>query len=200
MCICIWPRCFTITSKAVRAAGTYCQMNELLTVTLNVTLSDVLMVLSVLLLSAGVVLEFSRSDNGVAFSCLGLGALNRCDMVTISDKVLLFWAVVTIIVLVIMRMRDGQSGYPALCRRFVAGGALAGMAVGMLWGYAALVAGAAVGAVLGAVAWSRTPSGSVYPRGAGGAIVEVGLPAVVVMAMTGIAINSFIAASRMGGV
>lgn len=200
MCICIWPRCFTITSKAVRAAGTYCQMNELLTVILNVTLSDVLMVLSVLLLSAGVVLEFSRSDNGVAFSCLGLGALNRCDMVTISDKVLLFWAVVTIIVLVIMRMRDGQSGYPALCRRFVVGGALAGMAVGMLWGYAALMAGAAAGAVLGAVAWSRTPSGAVCPRGAAGAIVEVGLPAVVVMVMTGIAINSFIVASRTGGI
>lgn len=174
-------------------------MNELLTVTLNVTLSDVLMVLSVLLLSAGVVLEFSRSENGVAFSCLGLGALNRCNMVAVSDKVLLFWSVVTIIVLVIMRMRGGQSGYPVLCKRFIAGGALAGMIVGMLWGYAALMAGAAAGAVLGAVAWSRTPSGMVCPRSAGGAIVEVGLPAVVVMVMTGIAIHSFIVASHSGG-
>jgi len=59
---------------------------------------------------------------------------------------------------------------------------------------------AAAGAVLGAVAWSRTPSGAVYPRGAAGAIVEVGLPAVVVMVMTGIAINSFIVASRTGGI
>lgn len=178
----------------------FCHMNELLTVTLNVTLSDVLMVLSVLLLSAGVVLEFSRSDNGVAFSCLGLGALNRCDMVAVSDHVLLFWAVVTIIVLVIARMRDGQSGYPPLCRQFIAGGALAGMAVGMLGGYVALVAGTAAGALLGAVAWSRTPSGAAHPRGAGRAIVEVGLPAVVVMVMTGIAIHSFIAASHSGGI
>ena len=66
---------------------------------------------------------------------------------------------------------------------------LAGFTLGGGWP----TAGAALGALLGGLAWSRTPRGRDAMGSVWRMIVTAGLPAVVVMAMAGLALQALTA-------
>jgi len=173
-------------------------MTELQLIILNVTFNDVLVVLSVIMLSAGVALEFGKPTSGLLFSYLGLWCVWKSGMSAVSTDTLLFWVIAVLLLSVVRWLHGVSQEFPGLCRRFVVGGALAGMAVGLLAGKGGIVAGSIVGAVLGAVAWSRTSSGAKWPGSLFTVFTRVGLPAVVVMSMTGIAVVAFIVAAHIG--
>lgn len=95
----------------------------------------------------------------------------------------IFWGVACVIAFAICRMLPrpvsaSRAGVP-----YIAGGATAGALVGMLMGSAGLIVGSALGAFLGALAYSRTPSGAImdFPsKKFVNYLCAKGLPAVVV--------------------
>ena len=155
-------------------------------------MGQLLLIVGALLLSAAVVLAFRSSASGAAFSYLGISALRGSKYIIFNDNLLLFWALAVLIVLTITMWRGKSLNLPQVCRNYIVGGSLAGMALGLLGGYGLLVGDTAIGAVLGAVAWSRTASGISSQLKLWKPLVEIGLPAVVTMSIIGIALHALV--------
>lgn len=148
------------------------------------------------MISAGLAGAFARSTSASACATfVGLVALRDSGYgASMPAQTLMFWAIAVIIVCLI-RYAGGKSEADNIpsARYYIAGGALAGMLAGFTLGGGWTTAGAALGALLGGLAWSRTPRGRDAMGSVWRMIVTAGLPAVVVMAMAGLALQALTA-------
>ncbi len=124
------------------------------------TLDELFLILGVIMLSSGVVMAFRSSSSGVAFSYIGVSALSHSRYAVFNEEVLVFWAIAAVIVVVIDLVKRGFGHYPNLWKNYIVGGALAGMAVGLVYGSSGVSIGAIAGAVLGGLACRRVGGGS----------------------------------------
>lgn len=152
------------------------------------TLNELFLILGVVLLGAGTVAAFRSSSSGAACSYLGVSALGHSRYAMFDGNLLLFWAVAVLIVLFLGFAKRGFDNYPKLWKNYIVGGALAGMAVGLLYGAAGVSIGAIAGAVLGGLALGRVGRGTLSYRHVWGAVLAVGLPAVVTMTLCGLGV------------
>ncbi|MCI9286131.1 MAG: hypothetical protein HFJ91_10190 [Muribaculaceae bacterium] len=147
-------------------------------------------ILASILLVMAVVMSFFTSTYAAAIAFLGLCCAGLLPGEHLSVASYVFWGVAMVIVIALGFMLPpgvarSRKGLP-----YIAGGALAGMAVGLTFSHAALVAGAFIGAVLGGVAYARTPQGKVleFPTSRFlNYLCAKGLPAVVTMSIAGTA-------------
>lgn len=152
------------------------------------TLDELFLILGVIMLSSGVVMAFRSSSSGVAFSYIGVSALSHSRYAVFNEEVLVFWAIAAVIVVVIDLVKRGFGNYPNLWKNYIVGVALAGMAVGLVYGSSGVSIGAIAGAVLGGLACRRAGGGSWGAKGFWRVVAAVGLPAVVTMTIVGIGI------------
>ena len=151
-------------------------------------LNELFLILGVLLASAGIVFAFRSSGAGAAFSFFGAKALAESHYALIDNRTLLFWAIAVMIVLFVDFSSRKKTDVAQVWRNYIVGGAIVGMAVGLLYGQAGMITGSAAGAALGGVACSRISRGQADMRRVGRAIVTVGLPAVVTMTLSGLGV------------
>ncbi|MDE5785681.1 MAG: hypothetical protein K2H98_04025 [Duncaniella sp.] len=118
-----------------------------------------IIIITALIALAAIVVTFMSRPWAAAAALVALGIAGSSDAVDISGATLFFWlvaaAIVTIIVMILPRtVARATMGVP-----YIAGASLAGMFIGLCIGHAAIIIGAVVGALLGAIAYCRTPSG-----------------------------------------
>lgn len=120
-----------------------------------------------ILLSAAIALMFSRIHLPAAIPAYaGLWMLYKSRIVVGESNEILFWGIAAVIVAAIAMLSSGESDAVFNApRKYIATGALAGMAVGLLSiSHGGSVIGSATGAILGLVAFSNTPSGRTAPN------------------------------------
>lgn len=107
------------------------------------------------------------------------------------------WGVAALMVIGINSLQGWpMKRIPRLANAYVAGGALVGAVVGLIISIAGLIVGAALGALFGGIAFSRTPGGRdmVFPSPRFWRLMlTLGLPAVVVMSISGHIIGALLA-------
>lgn len=157
-------------------------------------MTEVYLIAGALLMSAALVLAFIRPVAGVVASYAGAWAMRASGYAPLSSTALMFWAVAVLLVISINMARREPFEAPARFRAFIVGGSLAGMAVSLAMVWNGVVAGAAIGAVLGAVAYMGVNRSRDFAA-AGRTLVALGLPTVVTMSLTGLALRGLIAAA-----
>lgn len=160
--------------------------------------SIVIIVLSMLLLLAGLAGCFMSHRYAVAYAYAGLiGVGLTCSDVSYGP--LLFWGVASAIVIAINFMLPRAVTTSRKGTGYIVGAVVAGTFTGMIVSHAWMIVGAAVGAVLGGIAYSRTPEGGVL--GFPGSrffnyLCAKGLPAIVTASIAGTTVEWLIAALR----
>lgn len=154
-------------------------------------LAIILISLTSLLVLWSVGASFASWRWSAATGYLALWPLYYLPEFAIPDGIMTFWGIATLIALVINYMLPFQVATSRVGMPYIAGGALCGTLVGLIVSsQAALICGAAVGALCGAVAYSRTPRGRQldFPSTPFfNYLLAKGLPLVVVMSTAGIA-------------
>ncbi len=148
------------------------------------------MVVSILLLIAGVVLSFFPKRYAVAPAYAGLLGIGL-TAVHASASALVFWGVAAAIVLAIGYMLPRAVATSRKGVGYITGAVLAGAFVGMVVSHGWMVVGAVAGALLGGIAYSKTPVGRPmeFPSSKFlNYLCAKGLPAVVTVAIVGTAI------------
>lgn len=160
-------------------------------ITTTITIVSVaLTAVSMLLLAGGVILMFlSKRFAALAAYCglLGIWLTNN----HFSSTSLIFWGIVTGIVLVIEYLLPKHVATSTRGVGYMAGAALAGTFVGLAISHEWMIVGAVAGVLLGGIAYSRTPAGSVmeFPSSKFlNYLCAKGLPAVVTTCIVGTAI------------
>lgn len=148
-------------------------------------LNELFLILGGIFASAGVVSAFRSSGSGAVWSFFGVNALMRSHYAVISERLMIFWAIAVIMVLLIGFSSRRQAAVPDLWKNYIVGGALAGMVVGMIYGQAGMITGSAAGAIFGGVACGRIKGGQINMLALRRAVVAVGLPSVVTMSILG---------------
>lgn len=154
--------------------------------------SVLLLIAGAICLSGALVSAFRWSTTGLAFAYLGMMAVRQSACIRIDSNLMLFWAVATLILLVVRLWTPHMQPVSQTGRNYIVGGALVGMLPGVLLGYAEMIIGSVIGAFLGLIAWRRTPKGSESRVNTLKTACEVGLPAVVTMSMIGLTLLGFI--------
>lgn len=149
-------------------------------------LKELLLILSVILTSAGLVFAFRSSSSGVAFAYLGVNLLRKSEYAAIDTQALLFWAAATLIVLFIPILQRNRKKIPYTLQNYIVGGAFVGMLVGITFGQAGMTSGSAIGAVLGGIACNRICKAKTVHAALRYSIISVGLPSIVTMSVIGI--------------
>lgn len=122
---------------------------------------------------------------------LALWPLYYLPEFAISDYIMTFWGIATLIALGINYMLPFQVATSRLGMGYMSVGALCGTLIGIIAGsQAGMICGAVVGITCGAIAFSRTPRGRVteFPSARFfNYLLAKGLPLVVVMSTAGLA-------------
>ncbi len=118
-----------------------------------------LIILACLMLAGSIVGAFAASRWAAPAAFAGLALAGLSDYTVFSTGTYLFWFIATMIVVAIGFMLPLQVVKSRLGTGYLAGAALAGTLTGLCIGHAGVIIGAVAGAFLGALAWSRTPSG-----------------------------------------
>lgn len=125
-----------------------------------------------------------------AFSYLAFWALYYVPEFILSDGLMTFWGIATLIALGINYMLPFQVATSRLGMGYIVGGALCGTLLGLVVvSQAATICGIALGCLLGGIAYSRTPRGRImnFPSHRFfNYILAKGLPLTVVMSISGI--------------
>lgn len=96
----------------------------------------------------------------LAYGAMWLWQVTGISVFTGSD--FWFWGIATLIAVCITYLLPPQIARARIGLAYIAGGSLAGMAVGMItYTMAGIIVGAAIGALLGGIAASRTRAGAV---------------------------------------
>lgn len=151
-----------------------------------------LLIIGALLASAALVAAFSRPAASVVLAYAGVWAMRASGYAPVPSAVLVFWAIAVVLVISINMARGQALPIPFRGRCFIVGGALAGMAAGLMFYQAGAILGSAAGALLGAIAYSRLAHLRDF-RAIGRMAVSAGLPAVVTMSLTALAIQGLLA-------
>lgn len=147
-----------------------------------------------LLMSAAIVLAFRAASAGAVAAYAGAWALRASGYAPLSSRLLLFWAIAVLIVVSIDIVRSAPLVIPARARHFITGGALAGMASGLMFHQAGAIICSTAGVLLGLGAYmslSRLREWRLAARWA----VAAGLPAVVTLTLVAIGIQGILAKS-----
>lgn len=123
----------------------------------------------------------------VAFVSLMLGRWSGYAAVSVRETT--FWAVATILVAGISALLPKALVQTSRGQGYIAGGALAGAAAGMLLSSGAMIAASAAGAAFGAIAYARTPAGRPLDFPSQNFLQYLcakGLPAVVAVSVIGL--------------
>lgn len=145
-----------------------------------------------LLMSGALVLAFRHSAAGAVAAYAGAWALRTSGYSPVGSRLLLFWAIAVLIVVSIEMSRQTKLTAPFRARCFIVGGAIAGMAAGLVFHQAGAIIGAAAGALLGGVAHmglSRQRDIRTVARW----VVAVGLPAVVTVSLVALGVQGILA-------
>lgn len=127
-----------------------------------------LMILALLLFAGAAILLFEREVLAPAASLLGLAAVYFSRMLPLTPNMLITWLALTVIVMGVSLMQPAALMAQKRGVGYMLGGALAGMAVGLiavsqavsltLW-YASMIVGVLAGIFFGFFLYTRTPEG-----------------------------------------
>lgn len=153
-------------------------------------------VVCILLLIAGIILTFLSSRLACPTSYLGLLGIGLTIADIPATNSLIFWGIATAIVICLEYMLPKKITSSRRGVGYIAGAALAGTFVGLAISHEWMIVGAVAGAILGGIAYSRTPAGSImeFPSSKFlNYLCAKGLPAVVTMCMAGTSVLWFAA-------
>lgn len=126
----------------------------------EISLSTPWLVFSMILMAISLVMMFFPRTPSCIVGYMAMWSARLSGYVPFSDGTMIFWGVAVLIVVV---NRFLLPAYIRTSRRgvgYMAGGAIAGMAIGLtMYTAATIICGAAIGAFLGAIAYTRTKSG-----------------------------------------
>ena len=148
-----------------------------------------MLVICIILAAVALALTFRPYVPAAVIAYLSLLAGRWSGDIPVTDRELLFWAAVTVLVSAISALLPKEVSQTSRGMGYIAGGTLAGAAVGLLLSQGGMIAAAAAGAFLGALAYSRTPAGkplSFPSQRFLQYLCAKGLPAIVAIAITGI--------------
>lgn len=138
-------------------------------------------------------LRRQRFSPAAAWIALALLFLTSAKVPTLST--IGFWAAAAAIATVINFMLPKSVSESLTGQGYIAGGALAGMFVGMIMSQSAMIVGAIAGAFLGAFVFSRTPAGKAilqpFSKFAN-YVCAKGMSAIITACIIGITINYII--------
>lgn len=124
-------------------------------------MATLLVVIGSVFIVSAVVLAFMSSRWASLSAYAGLWIFVLGKTVVISSGQLIFWGAAVAIVLLLGWLLPREVAMARKGVPYIAGASLAGVLVGMLMSSAGMIIGAALGAFCGALAYSRTPVGSV---------------------------------------
>lgn len=143
------------------------------------------------ILAVAVALVFVTGPFGVVSAYFGLAVASIASNTAPPTATLIFWGVAAAIVVAINIMLPKEIASAKRGVTWMGVGAIAGMAVGLTMGHAAMIIGAAVGTLFAGVAYARTPKGSglEFPSSKFfNYLCAKGLPIVVTVSIIGTAI------------
>ncbi|MDE6090692.1 MAG: hypothetical protein K2G41_08315 [Duncaniella sp.] len=155
-----------------------------------ITIIFAVLAISLLLLAAGMILTFLSNRYAVAVSYAGLFGIGM-SIHELPCNSLIFWGVAAGIVIVIQCLLPKNIAKSTRGVGYIAGATLAGTFVGLAISHEWMIVGAVAGAILGGIAYSRTPAGSVmeFPSSKFlNYLCAKGLPAVISSCIVGTAI------------
>ena len=159
-------------------------------------MSTFLLVIGALLMSAAIVAAFRNLTASCVCAYAGIWAMRASGHAPVPSGVLMFWAIAVLLVISITMTRGHAPVMPARAGYFIAGGALAGMAAGLMFYQAGAIIGAAAGAILGGIAFSGLSRQRDF-RTVGRWIVSAGLPATVTMSLIALGIQGLLARTSL---
>ncbi len=159
---------------------------------------DLLSVIALVLAAASLLLVFFKVVPTALSAYASIVCACFCGAggaIEVSHDSLLFWGVATVIVLGLSLLNSGNPLLTGAARAYVSAGAIVGGLLGFAATHSAasIIMGSALGAVLGAFAYSRTPSGSAARtdrRVFVDYVCAAGLPAVVIAGMCGVSASA----------
>lgn len=161
-----------------------------------ITLSTPWLVFACILSAISLVMMFVPRTPACVVGYMAMWAAQLSGYMTFTTGTLIFWGVAVLIVVI------NRFLLPAFVRNsrvgvgFIAGGAIAGMAVGLtMYRPATLIGGSILGAVLGAIAYARTGRGAAlqFPTTKFfNYLGAKGIPAVIAASMSGMIISGLI--------
>lgn len=156
---------------------------------------DYLEIMALVLSGIGVGGAFVPRFPAVVPAYAAMVLLHFAGMPYFESKILLFWAVATVIVLGLTMLQPRALTAARQGHAYVAGGCLAGVLLGYIVSpvASAIIIGGAAGAFLGTLAFMRTPKGPHFSVGSAEFVQYLcakGLPVVVAMSMAALAVAS----------
>lgn len=148
-------------------------------------MSTFCLILGILLMIGALVLAFRPIVPSVLPCYAAMWVLDYGNIIVVGNNSLLFWAAVSLMVLMInMAQSSMHRTYSGLA--YVVVGTLVGAILGLLMSHAGIIIGAAIGAFMGLVAYCRTPMGHEIPfpsRDFVQHLAAMGLPSIVTMSI-----------------
>lgn len=156
-------------------------------------MATTLLVIGVLLMCAATVLAFRPIVPAAVIAYVALMFMKWSGHITVGVPTLVFWGIAALLVLMIASTSTAKRPGSYTPTLYIAGATLAGTVTGLIISHAAMVAGACLGAIIGAIAYSRTPAGRQSSPGLPKLLGAEGLPAVVTFGITGEALSALVA-------
>lgn len=157
---------------------------------------NILLVLGIACLAASVLLVLRPRFVAAIASFAGLVLLHLSYYIAVPTRTFLFWGVATLMVAGLNYLSpQGEPDGKRSSNLFIGLGAIAGCLLGIIVGARIMVLGVILGAIAGQYMYSRTPDGSwlkVTSRDFWRYFSAKSLPAIVAIAIAGIAIEGFI--------
>lgn len=165
-------------------------------VTLSAHQFVVLLIVGLIALALTLVLLFKPRYPAAVPAYASLLALHTSTYIYLTTSTLVFWGCATLLVALLhMLLPKGEPAASRASNLYVGLGALAGLAVGIAVSARIVILGVILGTFLGLFAYSRTPKGS-WLKFPTFTFIQYfcakGLPAIVAVAIIGIAIEGFL--------
>ena len=160
------------------------------------TLYYILFVVGIIAMVLALVLLFWPRFSAVLPAYVGMLCLHLSTFIYLRNFALIFWAVATVIVLMIKHLSPpGEPDGNKASNLYVGLSTVAGAMLGIVINPSLIVLGAIIGSLIGVMAYSRTPRGKWINPPSSAFFQDVGtkcLPAVVTVSIIGITVEGFI--------
>ena len=159
-------------------------------------LQTILLIAGIAALIGALVLMMMPRWQAAALAFAGLLMLHWSYFIAVRPSYLVFWGVAAAMVTGIGYMSPrGEIDGNRMSNVYLGAAALAGALLGMIVGARFMVLGVILGTIVGQIAYMRTPAGRWLRESRATAVryfMAKGLPAIVTMAIMGVAIEGFI--------
>lgn len=157
------------------------------------------LVFGLIIMAISVVMMFFPRVESCIIGYIGLWAARLSGYTPFTDGTMIFWGAAVVIVMINRYLLPAHIRTSRRGLGYIAGGALAGMMVGLtMYRAATVIGGAVTGAVLAAIAYARTSRGAIlgFPSSKFfNYLGAKGIPAVITASMAGLVIAGLIARS-----